>query len=437
MKIAGKTIHKKPKNTPENGVYDVIVIGAGPAGMIAAGRSAERGLKTLIIEKNPAPGKKLLITGGGRCNVTNAETDNRKLLEKFKDSGKFLFSTFSQFSVKESLDFFNSRGMETKVEEFKRVFPVSDRSESVLNVLLEYMQSGGVEILTDTEVLDINTTTEDNKKINSIKVKSGGKISELKAENYILATGGTSHRETGSTGDGFNWLKKIGHTVIEPEASLVPIKSSDKWIKTLQGITLEKVKVTVTQNNVKQNSKLGRVLFTHFGLSGPTILNLSSEIRELLKYGEVKVVLDLTPDMDHGKLNDRLQSLFIDNNKKKIKNSLDEIIPSSLIPIVLEFSNIDPDTENNSVKREERLKLIEIIKNLEINIDGILGKDKAIISSGGVKLEEVDFKTMQSRIFQNLYLIGDILNIDRPSGGYSLQLCWSTGYVAGNSTKKP
>ncbi len=414
--------------------WDVIIIGGGPAGMFSAGRAAERGLKVLLLEKNSSLGKKLLITGGGRCNVTNAELDNRKLLEKFKDSGKFLFSPFSEFSVKETLEFFNSHGMLTRVEEYKRVFPTSNTSQSVLDTLEDYMSEHGVEVLTEAEVLSIELNKEKSL-IESVRIKYAGKNEILKAKNFVVATGGTSHRETGSTGDGFKWLKNIGHTIIEPDVSLVPLKSDTAWIRDLQGISLDNVKVTILQSGTKHTSKIGRILFAHFGLTGPTILNLSSEVRELLKYDKVNIILDLMPDFDHGKLNERLQNLFIEQNNKKIKNSLDLIIPKALVPIVLELSKTNPDTANNSIKREERLRLIETIKNLSINITGLLGSDKAIISSGGVKLEEVDFRTMSSRIFPNLYLIGDILNIDRPSGGFSLQLCWTTGYVAGNSIK--
>ncbi|MFA7193461.1 MAG: NAD(P)/FAD-dependent oxidoreductase [Candidatus Paceibacterota bacterium] len=407
-------------------VWDVIVIGGGPAGMMAAGRAAERGKKVLLIEKNDSLGKKLLITGGGRCNVTNAELDTRKLLSKFKDGGKFLFSSFAEWNVQNTLDFFHTRNMPTKIEKELRVFPVSDKAQSVWNVLVDYIKKNKVTILSDSPVSDF--VLEDGK-IVGVKVKKD----IIKGKSFILATGGTSRPETGSTGDGFKWLKKIGHTVIEPVPSLVPIAAKDIWIKRLSGVSLNDIKLTVTQNGEKQSVQKGRILFTHVGISGPTILNMSKDIGELLKYGEVKILLDLLPNHDHAKLNSTLQEIFKENDKKNFKNSLSGLIPSAMIPIITELSKIDPDIKCNSITRESRMKLIELLKNIPLNVHKLLGVDKAIISSGGVLLDEVDFKTMSSRIYPNLFLIGDILNIDRPSGGYSLQLCWTTGFVAGNS----
>jgi predicted Rossmann fold flavoprotein len=409
----------------ESQIYDVAVIGGGPAGMMAAGRSAELGNKVILLEKNSSLGVKLLITGGGRCNVTNAELDVRKFLNKYKDSDKFLFSAFSQFSVKDTLEFFNSRRMATKVEAENRVFPVSNSAQSVWDVLVEYLKKGNVEIKTNASVIDFE---RDNNLITGIKLKNREII---KAKKIILATGGTSRPETGSTGDGFKWLRDLGHNIIASNEALVPISIKDKWVKDLSGVTLQNIKLTTFQNNQKQESNKGKLLFTHFGISGPTVLNMSKDIGELLKYGEVEIKLDLLPHLDHGMLNSKLQELFKLDDKKKIKNSLDALIPSALVNIVLKLSNIDENKTNNSVSREERMKLIEIIKNIPMQVDDLLGSDKAIVSSGGVDLTEVDFRTMQSKIIDNLYLVGDVLNIDRPSGGYSLQLCWTTGYVAG------
>lgn len=408
-------------------IYDIAVIGGGPAGMMSAGKAAEQGAKVILLEKNPTLGVKLLITGGGRCNVTNAQFDVRTFLKKYKDSDKFLFSAFSQFSVKDTLEFFNSRGMDTKIEAGDRVFPISDSSQSVWDVLIEYIKKGNVEIRTNANVCGFEVL---NGKINSVKLKNGEKIF---AKKFILAVGGTSRPETGSTGDGFSWLKDLGHNVIASDNALVPITISDKWVKDLSGVTLQNIKLTTFQNNQKQEIHRGKLLFTHFGLSGPTILNMSKDIGELLKYGEVEIRLDLLPTFDHGMMNSELQKLFKIYDKKMIKNSLGSIIPSALVDIVLKLSNIDENKTNNSITREERLKLIDSIKNIPMNVSGLLGADKAIVSSGGVDLTEVDFKTMQSKIIPNLYLVGDILNIDRPSGGYSLQLCWTTGWVAGKS----
>ena len=411
-------------------IWDVIVIGGGPAGMMCAGRAGQNGTRVLLIEKNDHLGKKLLITGGGRCNLTNSQFDNRKFLEKFKNDAKYLFSAFAHWSVKETLDFFHKRGLETKVENELRTFPVSNKAKDVYDVLFKYLKENKVEILSNSEVIDL---VLEKKRIIGIKLKNK-KI--IKAKNVIIATGGTSRPETGSTGDGFEWLSKIGHKVIKPAPSLVPIAIKDSWPKKISGVRLDDVKITLFQNNQKQNIAKGKILFTHFGLTGPTILNMSKDIGELLKYGLVFLHIDLLPKEDYGTLNFKLQELFKQNDKKKIKNVLANIIPNAMVSPVLELSNIDKEIKCNSVKREQRIMLINTIKSIPLQVDKLLGSDKAVISSGGVSLDEVDFKTMRSKIFPNLYLIGDILNIDRPSGGYSLQLCWTTGFVAGSSIGK-
>ena len=400
--------------------------------MMAAGRAAELGAKVILIEKNESLGKKLLITGGGRCNLTNAEFDTRKFLEKFKAGGKFLFSAFSQFGVKDSLKFFHNLGVETKIENEQRVFPASDSVKTVFDALLKYLKKNKVEIILNSTVSGILISKENKNKISGIKLKDG---KEILARRVIIATGGTSRPETGSTGDGFAWLRKIGHTVIESAPSLVPIAVKDDWVKKLAGLSFVNVKITTFQNGAKQETDKGKIIFTHFGLSGPAILNMSKGIGELLKYGEVIISLDLFPSEDHGALNLKLQELFKENHNKKFKNTLNALAPlaAGLVSAIVELSKINPDTECNSITREERLALVDILKNIPIRADKLLGAEKAIVSSGGVSLDEVDFKTMSSRLFPNLYLVGDILNIDRPSGGYSLQLCWTTGFVAGSS----
>jgi len=410
----------------ENTIWDVIVVGGGPAGMMAAGRAGEKGARVLLIEKNEKLGKKLLITGGGRCNVTNSELDTRKLLEKFKEDGKFLFSAFSQHAVKDALDFFHVRGMDTKVEKELRTFPVSDSAQSVWNVLVENMKKNKIEVLSNSPVFEI--AREDNL-IVGIKLKNRKTI---KGRSVIIATGGTSRPETGSTGDAYKWLKDIGHTIVEPTPSLVPIALKDLWVKRLAGVTLSDIKLTVFQNNEKQDVLKGKILFTHVGISGPTVLNMSKDIGELLKYGDVTISLDLLPKEDYGTLNSKLQVLFQEHDKKKFQNALSNLVPSAIAPVVVELSNIDKDKSCNSITREERLSLVNLLKGVPMQVDKLLGIKKAIITSGGVVPIEIDFKTMRSRLYPNLYLIGDILNIDRPSGGYSLQLCWTTGYVAGS-----
>ena len=410
----------------ENTIWDVVVIGGGASGMMAAGRAAELGKKVLLLEKNTDLGKKLLITGGGRSNITNNKMNTRELLSKYKGSDQFLFSAFSQFDVKETLSFFNERGMPTKEENEGRIFPLSNTSQSVYDVLYDYMRKGDVTIRKSSIVAGIGHAKDGSYTV--IKTKSGN---EVYAKVCIVATGGTSRPETGSSGEGFAWLKKLGHTILESDAALVPIALTDEWVKKISGLSLPEIKLTVFQNDQKQEAYKGKVLFTHFGISGPTVLNMSKDIGELLKYGTVTIVLDLFPAKDNGKLKTELQNILVEESNKKLKNVLSMLIPASLVSVVLTLAEIDGDTFNHSVSSEDRVKLVKHMKEIPLHVKGLLGKDKAVVTSGGVALTEVDFKTMQSRLIPNLYLIGDVLNVDRPSGGYSLQLCWTTGYVAG------
>lgn len=411
-------------------IWDVAVIGGGPAGMMSAGRAAELGARVILIEKNDTLGKKLLITGGGRCNVTNAELDVRIFLSKFKGSDKFLFSSFSKWGVKETLDFFHSRKMETKIEAEKRAFPKSEKAQSVWDVLVDYLKVGKVTVQSNSPVTEI---LADKSTITGVRLANGESI---RARSVIIATGGKSRPETGSTGDGFVWLKKLGHKVTEPDSALVPIAIKDVWVKRLQGVSLQNIKLTSFQNGVKQEMRKGKILFTHFGVSGPTVINMSKDAGELLKYGEVVLSLDLLPELDYGMLNAKLQEIFKTEHTKKFKNSLKSLVPSALSPVIVELSGISADTKCNSITREERLKLVKLLKDIPMKVKGLLGADKAIVTSGGVALDEVDFKTMRSRLYPNLFLVGDILDIDRPSGGYSLQLCWTTGFVAGTESAK-
>ncbi len=408
-------------------VWNVVVIGGGPAGMMAAGRAAARGKSVLLLEKNPTLGVKLLITGGGRCNVTNNKTEMRAMVSQYKGNDQFLFSAFSQFGVKEALEFFNGRGMATKEENDGRIFPVSNKARSVWEVLSKYMKEGGVQIQTKAEVTGfvVDAITK------AVHVRLSDK-SEVIAESCIVATGGASRPETGSTGEGFKWLKKLGHTIIENDFALVPIALKDEWVKKLGGVTLKDIKLTTFQNGQRQSAAKGKILFTHFGISGPTVLNMSKEIGELLKYGEVVIELDLFPKLDPGALRLKLQALLTDESNKKLKNVLSKLIPSALVASLLELANISGETANHSVRSADRAKLVALLKAIPLNVDHLMGSDKAIISSGGVALEEVNFKTMQSRLAPNVYIVGDVLNVDRPSGGYSLQLCWTTGFVAGS-----
>ena len=416
--------------------WDVIVIGGGPAGIMAAGRAAEKGRKVLLLEKNPTLGKKLLVTGGGRCNVTNNKPEMRGMVVEYKGNDQFLFSAFSQFGVAEALEFFHTRGMPTKEENEGRIFPVSNKAKSVHDVLVQYMKEGGVKVQCGAAVSSILV----NPKTKHFEISAGGGSAyggkngeKIIAKAVIVATGGLSRPETGSTGEGFAWLKKLGHTIIDNDFALVPIALKDAWAKKLGGVVLDGIKISVFQNEQKQSAQIGKLLFTHFGISGPTVLVMSKEIGELLQYGEVTIMLDLFPKLDHGALKVKLQELLVAQSNKKLKNVFGKLVPSALVAHLLELAKIDGETPNHSVSHDDRIALVALLKAVPLNVKGLLGADKAVISSGGVALEEVNFKTMQSRLVPNLYLVGDGLNIDRPTGGYSLQLCWTTGYVAGNS----
>ncbi|HMR54966.1 MAG TPA: NAD(P)/FAD-dependent oxidoreductase [Candidatus Doudnabacteria bacterium] len=408
--------------------FDVIVVGGGPAGMMAAGRAAELGAKVALIEKNNKLGKKLLITGGGRCNITNAEFDVKKLIAKYGVKGKSLYGSFARFGVEDTLDFFNNKNLPTKVEAEQRAFPVSNKAADVWKVLVKYLKDSGVTIISDSPVKKVLFNSE-SKLVTGIKT---GKQTYTAAK-YIIATGGKSRPETGSTGEGMEWMKELGHSVEEPDPALVPIKITDDWVKKLSGVSFKNAKLTVIQGGTKQESRTGKILLTHFGISGPLVLNMSKGISELFKYSPVNLELDLYPDMDIGTLDKHFLDLLGKSLNKQVKNNLGSIVPPKMISTILQFTGIDPEITTNSLTKTDRMKIVKLIKSLPMSVSGFFGEEKAVVTSGGVLLNEIDFKTMQSKLYHNLYLAGDILNFDRPSGGYSLQICWTTGYIAGEN----
>lgn len=421
---------------PQNNLpYDVVVVGGGPAGMMAAITAADQGGRVLLIEKNNILGKKLLITGGGRCNVTNATFDHRTLAESYGKKGKFLFSPLTQFDAQSTIDFFESRGMPTMLEAQGRIFPASGSAQSVWDVLVQELKRHKIKVLANTPVAKV--------------IIKEGKISGLQTAkeiitgtSYIITTGGTSHPETGSSGDGFKWLKNVGHTVITPESALVPIKISDEWVHNLQGVALPKVKLTILKNNIPAETRTGKLLFTHFGISGPLALNMSYFVGEAMKESLVTLALNIFPDLSRTQLDEKLLLHFATVQNKKWKNALIGFIPARLRALVVEMSGINPELFVNEIPKIARLRVVDFLRSIIITPTGLLGPDKAVVSSGGVALQEIDFKTMGSKIIENLYLAGDILDFDRPSGGFSLQICWTTGFVAGkaaaqNALKQP
>lgn len=425
------------KKTKKLSIWDTVVVGGGPAGIMAAGIAAKFGSKVLLIEKNDVMGKKLLLTGGGRCNLTNADPDQRNFVSKFGKKGNFLFTPLSVFGTDDTIRFFEGLGLKTKVEPGYRVFPISDNAMDVLGTLTKYAMNNGVEFKLGSNVAHIK---KEKKKIVSVILENG---EEIKGKNFVLATGGKSHPETGSTGDGFKWLKEIGHKVVEANPSLVPIKVRESWIAELAGVTLENVGVSVwvlekaTDKSEwkKVLGKKGRVLFTHVGLSGPTIINMSKIIGDLLEQKkEVKVAIDFFPGIGLDVMHERMIKLFEQNPKKKIKNLFLPEVPEKIYLKVLEIAGMDGEWFANEVRRAERMSILEKLKMFKLTADSLLGYDKAIVSSGGVDLSEVNFKEMKSKLYNNLFLVGDILDFDRSSGGYSLQLCWTTAYVAGKAS---
>lgn len=406
--------------------FDVIVIGGGASGMMAAGRAGSLGKKVLVIEKNPKLGEKLKISGGGRCNITNAEEDTHAFLKNYGKAAPFLYSPFSQFSNKDSFDFFEKLGLPLVVQARKRAFPHTEKAIDVFNALMKYMQLGKVSILAGTKVSRIK---HEAGRITG--VVAGGET--YIADNYILATGGLSHPETGSTGDGFDWLKDLGHSIAKPTPTIVPIATRETWGHKLSGVSLSFMKITFFVDGKKSFSKTGKILFTHFGLSSPLILNSAAQVGDLLHTGIVTARIDTYPDTDHGALEQKIINIFDANKNKMLKNVIDEIVPHGMASVIFDIVNIHPDTKVHSVTKEERKELVEKLKALPLTITGLLGFDKAVVADGGIPLTEIDTKTMRSKVVENLFVTGDLLHINRPSGGFSLQLCWTTGFVSGSN----
>jgi len=344
--------------------------------------------------------------------------------DRFGDNGKFLLSSFSKFGVKETIEFFEGQGLKTKIERGGRIFPQSDKAKDVLDVLVNYMSKNGVNIFCGAEVNDIE---RQDKKIAKLLTQKG----EIIAKNYILCTGGKSFPGTGSTGDGFNWAKKLGHSITELTPALTPITIKEDWVKSLQGLSLKNVELSILQNKQKRDSLFGEMLFTHFGISGPIVLSMSKNIGHLMKNDKVILSIDLKPALDFNKLDNRLQRDFLKFKNRAFKNSLDELLPKKLIPIIIELSGIEPEKQSNSVTKEERQKLLSLLKSLNMTVTGILGFEHSLITSGGISIREIDPKTMRSKLIENLFFAGEIIDIDGPTGGYNLQVCWSTGYIAG------
>lgn len=406
-------------------IYDLIVIGGGPAGIMAAGRAAELGARVLLLEKNKNLGLKLLITGHNRCNLSNA-VSVRELVASFGENGKFLFSAFSKFNSEDTIEFFNEQGLKTKTENNNRVFPVSDKSNDVLEVLKKYLKKNRVEIIFEAKVEKILKKEE---KISKILLSDGR---EFFAKNYLIATGGLSYPTTGSSGDGYQWLKNLGHKIIKTYPALTPIIIQGNFAKDLEGLSLLNVEFILEKNKKILAKKNGEAIFTANGLSGPAIFALSGTVAKNLP--EVNLIIDLLPEKNLTELDQYLQKKFTSQPNKQIKNILAEIFASRLADKILELAKINLSVKANQINRVERKKLCATIKNINLKIVKVGGYDKAMLTVGGLDLKEIDPKTMRSKLIKNLFVAGEVLDLAGPTGGFNLQSCWSTGRLAGENS---
>ena len=401
----------------------VIVIGGGPAGMLAAISASMQGNDVTILEKMNSLGKKLCITGKGRCNITSS-LPIEEFIKNTPGNGKFLYSAFQNFNNQDIINLLKEQGLKTKEERGNRIFPVTDRASDVLDALIKKLKKQSVKIITNCKVDEILT---ENDRV--IGVKAQNKIYE--ADKIILATGGESYPTTGSTGDGYKFAKKLGHTIIDPKPSLVALETRGQSLEIcqrLQGLTLKNVGIKFVKENKVIYEDFGEMLFTHFGVSGPTILSGSAHLVRT-NIENVKLIIDLKPALSEEKLEERILRDFENEKNKDFKNSLEKLLPKKLIPVVVEMMNIDKKV--NEVTKVERKKLVEILKKLTIEISGFRPVEEAIITAGGVSVKEINPKTMESKLVKGLYFAGEIIDVDSYTGGFNLQIAYSTGYTAG------
>ena len=407
--------------------YDVIVIGGGAAGMLAAYGAATQGSKTILLEKNEKLGKKLYLTGKGRCNVTNyGDKDN--FFRNLVTNPKFLYSAWDVFNNRDLIALLNSSGVPTKVEQGGRVFPASDKSSDIIRALTRLLEQKKVIIKYSTPVQQILTAYN---RVTGVLLKDG---IQIKAPRIILATGGLAYPQTGSTGDGYTFAKALGHTIIQPRPALTPLVVKESWVKELQGLTLKNVSVKVWVKNKKQKEQFGELLFTHFGVSGPVILTLNSLIKDFSE--ERTLFIDLKPALTYEQLDARLQRVFIKFSGKQLKNSLDDLLPQRMIAIVLRLSTVDIHKQVDQINKTERASLINVLKNIPLTVIGPRSYEEAIVTGGGINVKEITPSTMASKICSGLYLAGEVIDVDGLTGGYNLQIAFSTGYLSGISAAK-
>jgi predicted Rossmann fold flavoprotein len=407
-----------------NKIYNIAIIGGGPAGIMSAISASQNGASVILIEKNHKIGTKLLLTGGGRCNLTNIKACPKD----YGKEGDFLIKSFSEFGALKTIEFFKKKGLKTKVEENGRVFPITDKAQDVVNVLMNCLKENKVEVLYNSRVAEFNIK---NKKIASIILENGDRIT---AQNFIICTGGKSYDVTGSTGDGYAFAEKLGHKIKNPKPALVPIKIKEDWVKKLQGISLKNIQLSIFQNKKRKLKQAGEVIFTHFGISGPLIINISKDVGNLLEKGDVKIALDLNPDLTIEILDKKLQDYFLKNPNKIIKNCLLDFAPEKLSLEICNLASISQEKIANNITRQERQNLVKLLKDLEMTAVGLLDFNLAMVTSGGILLKEIDAKIMASKLIDNLYFAGEIIDLCGATGGFNLELCWSTGYLAGKSS---
>lgn len=411
--------------------YNVLVVGAGAAGIIAAGRAAELGAKVLVLEKMDRPGRKLLITGKGRCNITN-DAPMAEFISHIQPNGKFLRNAFSQFFSEHIIKLLNSHGVETIVERGGRVFPTTNKAADVLNALMDWNQKNKTEFQYNCKV---EKFLVENNSIIGVEVSTNGNKKEYFANSIIIATGGNSYQATGSTGDGYRLAQSVGHTIAQIRPSLVPIETEGNLAEQLQGLSLKNVNAIVWVNGKKQKEEFGEMLFAHFGLTGPIILTISRfVVDELMKGSNVEISIDFKPALDEQKLDARLLRDLNEHGKKHIDNLFREWLPSKLIPVFIEKTGIDGLKECHQVSAKERRKILNLMKDFRFKVKGYRSFKEAIITAGGVNTNEIDQKTMESKLIKNLYFVGELLDLDADTGGFNLQIAFSTGWLAGESS---
>ena len=407
--------------------FQVVVVGGGAAGMMAAGRSAELGAETCLLEKNSYLGKKIGITGKGRCNLTTSTPTVHEIVDEFSETGRFLYSALGGFSNLDTIEFFNSMGLDVVFERGNRVFPASERARDVARALERYMVRGAVHVFLGCPVQDVR---RDNKGWFNVKTPSKDIITPC----LVLATGGLSYPGTGSTGDGYQWARKLGHTITPLLPALVPLETEETWPARVQGLALKNVSAALLADGEVLLDLFGEMLFTHFGVSGPMVLTLSGKAAEALSsQKKVRLSIDLKPGLTAEKLDRRLQRDLEKYSRKQLRTALGDVLPKALIPIVLDLAGLDAGKEANQVARVERNRLTECLKSIDLSITGTRPFEEAIVTAGGVSVGEIDPRTMQSKIVPNLFFAGEIIDVDGNTGGYNLQAAFSTGYAAGSA----